>query len=241
MRLAAAVSVALCCAAGPLQAEPRQVYRDDAPVWLRAVGKLHVPGVRYSQGYGNHQLENCSGTLVATANSQRANTVVTAWHCLEFYNDLSRPITFTLLTENGESLSREAYRVADGGGMHADWAVLKLFHSVNTDSVPALTPLPASADATRPVTMAGYSGDQGLGDNGNVLTYHADCRITRQQLRESASNCSAFKGASGGAVIQLSAEGRAQLGGVISRGNSENVSIYVPISGFRGSLTRFLK
>lgn len=240
MRLTAVALLTFCCIAGPLHAEPRQAYRNDAPTWLRAVGKLQVPGVKYHQGYGSHQRENCSGTLVATANSRQANTVITAWHCLEFYKDLSRPITFVLQTANGTPLSREAYRVADGGGMHADWAVLKLFHSVPTDTVPALVPHPASADMALPVTMAGYSGDQGLGEHGKVLTYHANCRITRQQPRESESDCSAYKGASGGAVIQLASDGSAQLGGVISRGDSETVSIFVPVGGFRGPLNRFL-
>ena len=241
MRLATAATAVLCCLASSLHAEPRQVYADGAPSWLRAVGKLHVPGVRYNKGYGNHRQENCSGTLVAMANSQRANTVITAWHCLEFYGDLSRPITFTLQMADGQLLNREAYRVADGGGMHADWAVLKLFKDVATEAIPALVPHPTSADPQRPVTMAGYSGDQGLGDQGKALTYHANCHITRQQPRESESNCSAYKGASGGAVVQLAADGSAQLGGVISRGDSENVSIYVPINGFRGQLNRFLR
>lgn len=124
--------------------------------------------------------------------------------------------------------------------MYADWAVLKLRRAIDTNTVPALAPHPGRADAALNVTMAGYSGDDGLGEDGAVLTYHADCQITRQQGRESESNCSAYKGASGGAVIQVSREGNAQFGGVISRGDSENVSIYVPVADFRGSLIRFL-
>ncbi len=222
------------------QAEQRQAYDRQSPGWLQAVGKLNVPGVQYKNGYSQHQLENCSGTLVAPRNSHDADTVVTAWHCLEYYRDLSKPITFTLTPENGAVLTREAYRVADGGSMYADWAVLKLSESVSTGEVPALEVHPERADMQRPVTMAGYSGDSGVGADGAVLTYHASCNITRQTSAHSVSDCSAYKGASGGAVIQLSTEGRAQLSGVISQGNSETVSIYVPVSGFRRPLSQHL-
>jgi V8-like Glu-specific endopeptidase len=223
------------------QAEQREVYGRHSPKWLQAVGKLDVPGVQYHQGYGRHQNENCSGTLVTTGQRNSADTVVTAWHCLEFYRDLSKPITFTLMPGSEQSLSREAYRVADGGGMYADWAVLKLHKPVRAEDIAALNVNPKRADMLRPVTMAGFSGDGGLGKEGTVLTYHSGCSITRQDRRESESDCRAYKGASGGAVIQLSPDGQAQLSGVISRGDSENVSIYVPVSGFRSPLTLHLK
>ncbi|MEP4146408.1 MAG: trypsin-like peptidase domain-containing protein [Halioglobus sp.] len=222
------------------QAEQRQAYDSQSPGWLQAVGKLDVPGVQYRDGYGRHQRESCSGSLVAPRNSSRADTVVTAWHCLEYYRDLSKPITFTLTPGTGKILIREAYRVADGGGMYADWAVLKLYDPVPTGDIPALELHPKRADMQRPVTMAGYSGDGGLGAKGAVLTYHAGCNITLQKSSQSESDCSAYKGASGGAVIQLSTEGHAQLSGVISQGNSESVSIYVPISGFRTPLNQHL-
>ena len=222
------------------QAEQRHAYGSQSPEWLQAVGKLHVPGVQYKSGYGRHQKENCSGTLVAPRNSRQADTVVTAWHCLEHYRDLSKPITFTLSAQTGTALTREAYRVADGGGMYADWALLKLYEPVSKGDIPALEIHPQRADMQRTVTMAGYSGDAGLGAEGAVLTYHPSCNIMRQALAQSESDCSAYKGASGGAVIQVSAEGYAQLSGVISQGDSENISIYIPVSGFRSPLSQHL-
>ena len=112
---------------------------------------------------------------------------------------------------------------------------------MDADEVAGLLPHPGRADAALPITMAGYSGDEGLGAGGKTLTYHSQCRITRQDSRESESDCQAYKGASGGAVIQLSAEGQARVTGVISRGDSESLSIYVPVAGFRGPLNRYLK
>ena len=223
-----------------LLAEERSAYTEQSPAWLVAVGKLEVPGSRYRDGRRKHYREDCSGTLLAAAPGRRADLVLTAWHCLEFYDDLSRAIIFTLRPNSAKPVQREAYRVADGGGMHADWALLKLHRPIEAADVPGLPPHPERADVARPITMAGYSGDDGLGGGGATLTYHRQCRITQQKLRESESDCQAYKGASGGAVIQLSTEGEALVSGVISRGNSESVSIYVPVAGFRGPLNRFL-
>lgn len=221
--------------------DPRVAYSAGSPPWLQAVGKLAVPGSRSENGYRKHRREDCSGTLVAASKTSRdADVVVTAWHCLEFYEDLSRPIQFTLLPGSEHAITREAYRLSDGGGMHADWALLRLHKPVPRAVVPALTPHPGRADDKAPVSMAGYSGDAGLGAEGSVLTYDPACRITRQESRESESDCSAYKGASGGAVVQQGGDGEAHYSGVISRGDSQAISIYVPVSGFRTPLNRAL-
>lgn len=227
-------------AAGSVIAEQRLAYTENSPQWLQSVGKLDVPGIQFEEGQRRHQRESCSGTLVAPVGTRLADIVVTAWHCLEFYRDLSKPITFTLLPGSDRAIRREAYRLADGGGMYADWAVLRLSRPVDTGLIPAMELNPAQGDRQRPVTMAGFSGDNGLGMDGAVMTYHNDCRITRQHREGSETDCSAYKGASGGAVIQLSQQGVAQLTGVISRGNSEGISIYVPVTRFRRPLDKHL-
>jgi len=232
------VLTGLCCLlVAPLSlAQTRLVYSADSPPWLLAVGKLEVPTSRYRDGQRRHFNEDCSGTLLASRPGAGSKIIVTAWHCLEFYDDLSKPILFTLKAGTDGAITREAYRVADGGGMHADWALLKLYRPLTVNDSPGLRPHPGRADSALPITMAGYSGDDGLGAGGAILTYHLDCKITHQGERESESDCRAYKGASGGAVIQLSASGEALLSGVISRGDSDRLSIYVPISRLRGPL-----
>lgn len=233
--LLALLQTATVCAA-----DTRSVYDADAPQWLRAVGKLQVPGSRLVDGRRTHHREDCSATLVASPNAQKADTIVTAWHCLEFYSDLSRPITFTLLPGSPGSIETEVRRLADGGGMYADWALLRLQTPVARGTVVALPIDPQRADPTRPITLAGYSRDPGLGNNGSALTYDANCQITLQQRISSNTDCTAYKGASGGAVVQLGSEGEAWLSGVVSRGNSDGVSIYVPVAGFRSAILRYL-
>jgi hypothetical protein len=222
--------------------DSRQVFSDDAPVWLRAVGKLQVPGQRHRNGYTSHYLEDCSATLVARTGQNQADTIITAWHCLELYNDLSKPITFTGTTVSGEQVQREALHLMDGGGMHADWAILRLRRAVKANQITALTIHPQIADPDRPVTMAGYSGDSGIGDDGQALTFDPACAISNQTRAFGDTNCTAHKGASGGAVIQLSGTtGEPQVCGVISQGNGEGRSTFVPVSGFRNAINLALQ
>ena len=99
------------------ESDTREVFGPGSPAWLRAVGRLQVPASRYWDGRTEHHLEDCSATLVSVPGRRSANTVVTAWHCLEFYRDLSRPINFSAQDGDGQWHSRQAYRLADGGGM----------------------------------------------------------------------------------------------------------------------------
>jgi len=221
-------------------ADTRQTYSSEAPTWLRAVGKLQVPGSKLVNGRRSHYREDCSATLVAKRSASHADTIITAWHCLEFYNDLSKPITFTLLPGSQQSIALEARRLADGGGMHADWAVLRLQRPVARNRVAALTINQRRPNAGRAITMAGYSRDSGKGNHGDTLTFDANCNITGQRRESSDSDCTAHKGASGGAVVQFSLQGQALLSGVISRGDGASVSIYMPVADFRNTINRLL-
>lgn len=220
--------------------DSRLRYSGDAPPWLRAVGQLRVPGSRYQDGRREHFLEDCSATLVARSPGRRADTIITAWHCLEYYNDLSRPITFTLSHGDRAPLEQEAYRLAMGGSMQADWAILRLRQAIETETATALAIHPGSADPARAVIMAGYSRDAGAADRNTRLSYDPRCLITAQAATLTDSNCLARKGASGGAVIQLSDSGVPLFSGVVSQGDSAGLSQFVPVDAFRGALNRHL-
>ena len=246
-RLLMGIVVAFTCQLGVIppvaraDTDTRLVYSRGAPNWLRAVGRLQVPGSKYSEGRRRHHREDCSATLVSRRATQKSHTIVTAWHCLEFYNDVSKPIIFTLPSDSGTELVREAYRVADGGGMGADWAILHLFHAVSQDAASAVLIADGRADPVRSIAMAGFSRDSGKGADGKQLTFDANCRITGQQRATSDSNCWAFKGASGGAVVQVSAAGTPVLSGVISQGDGAGLSTYVPVNAFRSAINRHVK
>lgn len=251
LRARSARSLAAAFVLGPLPlcfAEPvpealdsREAYSSASPAWLRAVGKLHVPGSRYRDGRREHLQENCSATLVAKGTQRGADTIITAWHCLADYDDLSKPITFTLLPGLPGATQREAYRLADGGGMHADWAILRLYQPVAAHNVQALDIQPERVNTGRDISMAGYSRISGMGADSVRLTFDRHCRITGQAPAASHSDCFAHKGASGGAVVQFSGEGLALFSGVISQGNGAGLSTFVPVTSFRNEITRLLK
>ncbi|MDG2271456.1 MAG: trypsin-like peptidase domain-containing protein [Halioglobus sp.] len=213
----------------------------DSSAWLRAVGKLQVPGQRYSNGHRSHFLEDCSATLISLAGQREADTIITAWHCLELYGDLSKPIVFVTTTASGEPVKRHARRLADGGGMHADWAILRLRRSVSSTQITSLNIHPQMANPSRPVTMAGYSNSNNIDGTGETLTFDPACAIRNQQSSFSETNCMAHKGASGGAVIQLSDGGKPWMSGVISQGDGKGRSTFVPVSMFRSAINLHLQ
>ena len=178
--------------------DTRRVHNTASPAWLDAIVRLEVPGVRYRDGLRRHHTEDCSATLVSAYPSRRVDTVITAWHCLEMYRDLSKRLIVTLTDKRGEALSREVYKLADGGGMHADWAILRMYDAPPAGSVTALNIHPGSAEHGQPVTMAGFSKDPGLGQGGKHLTFDPACHITKEERSATATDCAAFKGASGG-------------------------------------------
>ena len=217
--------------------DPREVYGPAAPQWLRAVGKLQVPGGVFRDGNHHYVREDCSATLVTASPGRKADTIVTAWHCLANYRDLSRAILFTL--PQGAQ-PREAYRLTDGGGMHADWALLRLRQPVAPAEAAALSIHTGRADRDNVISLAGYSRDSGKGGGGGQLTFDPACHITAQAAQVTDSDCLAHRGASGGAVVQLSAGGEALLSGVVSEGDGDGFSTFVPVDAFRSALRQYL-
>ncbi len=181
--------------------DSREAYSRSSPDWLRAVGKLQVPTIKIREGQRRHHLEDCSATLVSGPDRVRADTIITAWHCLEYYSDLSQRITFTLFPDSVDPIASEVYRLADGGGIYADWAILRLYQPIPAARVDPLKIHPSRADKHANIAMAGYSRDAGLSRHGQLLTYDPGCMITLQDRNSSKSDCRAHRGASGGAVV----------------------------------------
>ena len=241
--------ILLCCVSSNLIAEiavvadtvdSRKVFSKTSPKWLAAVGKLQVPSIKVIEGQRRNHREDCSATLISRPGKKSADTIVTAWHCLEFYTDLSKDITFTLLPSSENPISAQVYRLADGGSMHADWAILRLHKPVAAERVLPLLIHPDRASIETLISMAGYSSDPGLGQGGELLTYDPSCEVTLHTRNSSNTNCRAFRGASGGAVVQLTSAGEPRLSGVISQGNGEELSTFVPVTGFRSAIHQHL-
>lgn len=219
-------------------AEPRQQVSATSPPMLMSVGRLLVPGRRMENGYPRHYRESCSATLLAPVDGEPASLILTAWHCIEYHTDLTDDITFVIESTAGERLESRVKPVSSGGGMHADWLIMRLQEPLPTDTVTAANVAQDAAPGIGSrIIMAGYSRDEGLGEAGQVLTFHRNCRVVARSDEDIATDCLAYRGASGGAVFSI-ASGR--LLGVISRGDSLAQSIFVPVSRIAGRAGRLL-
>ncbi len=215
--------------------DDRSQFGLESPPWLVAVGRLQVPGLRSEAGNTRHHTENCSATLIGDRVKRQPDTIVTAWHCLEFYRDLSKPILFSLPAASGSWQTR-AYPLAQGGDMRGDWALLRLIDPVKPDLA---SPLAVNSELPRAgevVLMAGYSRDDGTGAGGHKLSYDEFCRVTTVDQWAVNTDCLAFKGASGGAVVRRDPEGLPQLTGIISQGDGVGTSTFIPLARFRSEL-----
>ncbi|MEO1078052.1 MAG: serine protease [Pseudomonadota bacterium] len=199
--------------------------RDTAdPELHRSVGRLLVPAIRYHDGYARHYDEQCSAALIHEPGRDASPFILSAWHCIEHYRDLSRSLVF-----EAESGQRYAVRVlASGGGMHSDWALLRL-----PQALPGPLAVEAVADqqqSLKPI-LAGFPHDAGL-------TTESDCRITGHDGKDLRTDCVLRQGASGGAVIDRGTAPRYL--GVISRGDGETQSIYVPVERFLARILPYM-
>ncbi|MEE4660716.1 MAG: trypsin-like serine protease [Halieaceae bacterium] len=205
-----------CLLAAECLAQERAVFDSGSPQLLLAVGKLTVPGHDRVDGRRRSREENCTASLVAPS------TIVTAWHCLEYYNDLSRDPQFSLPAVMGET-SVAATRLADGGGMEADWALMRLARPIRQ-----VAPLPVTAHgvpADAGMLIAGYARDSGLGEGGQQLTWQSDCRVRDPKPSRVGMDCVTYKGASGGPVLV-----GGQVVGVISVGDGEQRTYFAPFN-----------
>lgn len=151
--------------------------------------------------------------------------MLTAWHCFEFYRDLSRDALFTL-PYAPRPRQVAARRLTDGGGMSADWALLRLQQPIlDVNPIPVRRYGATLEPAT--LVLAGFARDSELGNGGRNLTWEANCHLTANELYRVGTNCVTFKGASGGAVVS-----QGELVGVISAGDGEGVTYFAPSSLF---------
>lgn len=188
---------------GGARHDSREVVPADAPGWTRAIGRLRVRQMQADPD-GDDEVSWSTGTCTLVAR----DLVLTAWHVVE--SEGRRP-TGAWSVEFGYregrcAAMRRGTAIADAVVAHSaeqDWALLRL-----DLRVPHLTPLSVAravgTDAR--LSLAGYSGDDGIGAGGRVLTIDPGC-ATRTDLERASpdsfrrTRCFAFFGASGGPLL----------------------------------------
>ncbi len=222
--------------------DPRLTSKAAPHPWQTAIVKIAVPGSRFEQGRRIHVVEDCTGTLVSIP----AVRVVSAWHCFADADNLAKPPKL-LIDGHWHPLRL----LASGGSMEADWAILAPTSAYAADVGDAYTPTsqqrwPTIRKSAQPVPpgspliMAGFSGDEGIGDSGESLSFDPDCRLIDYDAHWGRTNCQAFKGASGGPVL-ITQNGEKQLIGVISASDDSGRRLFTPITRFRQALRRYGK
>ena len=202
------------------QAVPAGVATETATALRRSVGQLWVPARRFENGYARHFEEHCSATLVTTDAALPSRVLLSAWHCIEHYRDLSRDLVF----ETSDGRRHRARILASGGAMASDWAVLGLREALPGGMVLA----EPRAEGPREHVMAGFPRRE---EGDALLVLRAGCRVTGEDGKDLRSDCVLSKGASGGAVVDALRRG-GRYRGVISRGDASTVSIFVPLHRF---------
>jgi len=211
--------------ASDLRADDRLRAVDHPAAWQDALVKLTIPVKRWHAGQQRHFIEDCTGTQIA---GRRGTVILTAWHCIDGFTDLTKVITAT--THQGRVL--EARVFASGASMASDWAILQ----ISDDDRPSAQKMQlklakTNASVGANIVMAGYSKDPQLGGGGAALTYDPHCQIgqTREFTEAIPTNCTAYKGASGGPTLILE-NGEYTVLGVISAGDEAGLSLFAPIT-----------
>ena len=172
--------------------------------------------------------------LPRPAGRRTSTLIISAWHCLEDYRDLSRPLLFE---SRREGVAR-ASPLLTGGSMHSDWALLRVDKALSeflplpepkAVDPPGAEPRPGdSSPAERSsLLMAGFPRGA---ERPGAAPLIRRCAIVGRDGPDCRSDCVLRKGASGGAVV--SGEGAPSYLGVISRGDGESQSIFVPVARF---------
>ena len=228
------VSITLLCS-GSIAAQatdPRMPLPAHTGQWQRAMGQLQVPITRIEKGRRRHFAEHCSATSVTPGPYP---VFLTAWHCLDGYDSLLKPILLMI----GQREPVRLRLLETGGSMAADWALLKA-----DEPIEDLHWIPLNKDRLQigtKVSAVGFSpasnksGDAKDGPSTRrQLLIHAECEVINASSSPAISNCVARPGASGGAILSRSHSGSIRLSGVISAGDSESVVLYHPTAALFG-------
>ena len=206
--------------------DPRTPLPTHTRPWHEAIGHLQVPITRFEGGRRRHFTEHCSATSVTPGPHP---IFVTAWHCLDGYDALLRPMLMTI----GQREPVPMRVLASGGSMSADWALLR-----TDEPIEHLHWIPLSADPLHIGTKISAAGIASIEISSDQrartpstqrrLLIHAECEVTDAYSNNGISNCVARPGASGGAILSRTDSGSVRLSGVISAGDGESVVLYYP-------------
>lgn len=177
--------------------DSRQVFNSASPEFLETYGKLFVAGQ-----------QACTGNIVSNKPTNDSYIVTSSAHC--FKTDNPQEISIVFWGRNGDEIKRQL--TLEIINREYDYAILRLDRKIENSLIKPLVISPyvfrdlmdeADLLFLDPViTVAGYSSDEDLGQNGKVLTYDQNCseRFYFDGFKAMTDGTS-YPGASGGATV----------------------------------------
>ncbi len=196
-----------------LKNDTREIVTNSSPSWIKAIGRLITPTKlefitkkRYKTNY-----KKCSASLINIENLNYSRVIVTASHCLTAYKKDAGELRFIIKNSSGDMIQKTAKVYKDSHysskklKTNTDYAILILDSGISFDEVnpfiinkKSFTKLQKSSKKSF-ASLAGFSGD--IGEFGAKLTYDPKCELRYYSSTYGASNCTGFKGSSGGPIV----------------------------------------
>lgn len=193
--------------------DTRKVVNTKSPSWTKAIGRLIVPTKLEFVTKKSYIIDNkkCSASLINIDGLNYSKVIVTASHCLTQYKKNTGELRFIIKSSSGDMIQRTAFVYKDSHysskklKTNSDYAILILNSGISAYEVnpfiinkESFTTLEKNSKSSF-ASLAGFSGD--IGEFGAKLTYDPKCKLSYHSYTYGASNCSGFKGASGGPVV----------------------------------------
>lgn len=191
--------------------DTRQIVTSSSPSWTHAIGRLIVPTkLTIEKNRTQTKIKKCSASLVNFENIASSRVIITASHCLSQFDKNAGSIRFIIKTKENQIIQKYATIYKDSKfdpklKQRSDYAILILSSSISKSEVEPIIIDKKSFKTLQEefkyhfASLAGFSSD--IGDYGSILTYDPKCKIDYYNNLYGKSNCSGFKGASGGPVV----------------------------------------
>jgi tetratricopeptide (TPR) repeat protein len=191
-----------------LKNDTRKIVTSTSPLWTKAIGRLIIPTQKSAT---SKKIEKCSATLINFENMEASKVIISASHCLKEFDSHAGALRFLIKSKTGKVIQKYAKVIKDSQfdikrmKSKSDYAILLLSSHINKKDV---SPLIVSDKSFLQLqkfynntygSLGGFSSD--VGNFGSSLSYDPMCRLNYYNKVYAKSNCSGFKGASGGPVV----------------------------------------
>jgi tetratricopeptide (TPR) repeat protein len=241
-----------------LKNDTRKIVDQNSPTWTKAIGRLVIPTkIKKATNSGYKiDIKKCSATLVNFEELNSSKIIVTASHCLTQFDRSVGLLRFLIESKENKIIQKYATIYKDSGfdpklKQTSDYAILILSSPISKKDVEPVKVVEKGFNRLQKeykyhfASLAGFSSD--IGDFGSQLTYDPKCKIRYYNKLYGKSDCSGFKGASGGPVVLTTSKDKKTIEyyfvGVVShfRGEKYNEIYFAPHHIFYQSLQKAIK